>query len=122
MDGGRVETIVGKGLFDFGDRDGRGDEARLQHAYDVTWLDGRLYAADAYNNKIKVVDPATREARTLLGTGEAGYRDGTEPLFWEPEGIAAGQGMLYIANTNNHRVRVADLASGRVESLVIEGL
>jgi thiol-disulfide isomerase/thioredoxin len=28
---GYVETIVGQGLFDFGDKDGRGDEVRLQH-------------------------------------------------------------------------------------------
>ena len=28
---GRVETIVGEDLFEFGDRDGRGSEVRLQH-------------------------------------------------------------------------------------------
>ncbi|HVG18094.1 MAG TPA: thioredoxin-like domain-containing protein, partial [Blastocatellia bacterium] len=50
---GRVETVVGEGLFDFGDRDGRGSQVRLQHPLGVVYHEGALYVADTYNNKIK---------------------------------------------------------------------
>ena len=44
---GEVDTIVGTGLFDFGDADGVGDEVLLQHALGVTvGPDGLLYVAD----------------------------------------------------------------------------
>ena len=65
--GGRVGTIVGTGLFDFGDRDDTGDEARLQHCLGVAWLDGALFVADSYNGKVKRVDPATRSCVTWAG-------------------------------------------------------
>ncbi|MCL4535931.1 MAG: alkyl hydroperoxide reductase [Bacteroidetes bacterium] len=120
--GGRVHTIVGTGLFDFGDKDGMGEEVRLQHSYGLAWHDGRLYVADTYNNKIKIIGPDARAANTLLGTGEAGWQDGERPLFYEPEGLAGTNGRLYIADTNNHRIRIADLQSKQVTTLVIEGL
>ena len=67
--GGRLETIVGTGLFDFGDVDGSEDRVRLQHPLGIEFWpgggssgNGMLLAADTYNNKIKAVDPATRSA------------------------------------------------------------
>ncbi|MEN3002356.1 MAG: thioredoxin-like domain-containing protein [Armatimonadota bacterium] len=119
---GRVETLVGGDLFVFGDRDGVGREARLQHPLGVVYYDGMLYVADTYNNKIKRLDPRTRRIETFLGTGEEGARDGENPTFDEPGGITAAHGKLYIADTNNHLIRIADLKTKRVETLVIEGL
>lgn len=115
---GRVQTIVGTGLFDFGDVDGIGDAVRLQHALGLTLgSDGKLYVADTYNHKIKVIDPVTRESRTLLGNG-AGFRDGADPQFWEPGGISYADGRLYVADTNNDAIRVLDLATLTVSTLV----
>jgi len=76
--GGDVRTLVGTGLFDFGDRDGAGDDARLQHAQGLAWWgrDRKLLVADTYNHRVKTVDPYTREVRGLVGTGEAGWVDG----------------------------------------------
>jgi sugar lactone lactonase YvrE len=122
---GRVRTIVGEGLFEFGDRDGVGPHAvRLQHPLGVAWHDGLLYVADTYNHKVKRLDPATGECRTLLGTGEPGHRDGpaARARLHEPGGLAVAGGRLYIADTNNHAVRVADLARGVVETLAVRGL
>ena len=47
-------------------------EARLQHALGVAHHDGKLYVADTYNSKIKVLDPKTKELTTLLGGNELG--------------------------------------------------
>jgi hypothetical protein len=35
----------------------------------------------------------------------------------KPTGLAAAEGKLYVADTNNHAIRVVDLASGSVETL-----
>ena len=55
---GFVKTIVGEGLFEFGDKNGIGNQVRLQHALGVAYRDGKLYVADTYNSKIKLIDPA----------------------------------------------------------------
>lgn len=115
---GEVRTIVGTGLFDFGDQDGVGDDVLLQHALGITLADdGYLYIADTYNNKIKRIDPTTRESMTFLGTSEEGFADGATPLFYEPGGIDYADGKLYIADTNNNAIRVADVASGTVSTV-----
>ena len=73
---GKVETLVGLTgtLFDFGDIDGSGRDVRLQHPLDVAWAGGKLYVADTYNNKIKVIDVDQRTCHTLAGTGKPGMR------------------------------------------------
>jgi thiol-disulfide isomerase/thioredoxin len=119
---GRVETLVGGDLFDFGDRDGVGRMARLQHPLGVVYHEGMLYVADTYNNKIKRLELRTRRIETFLGTGEEGARDGENPTFDEPGGLTIANGKLYIADTNNHLIRVADLKTRRVETLLMRGL
>ena len=121
---GRVETIVGLHLFEFGDVDGIGDEVRLQHPIGIEWHDGVLYVADTYNNKIKRIYPATRGATSYLGIGTPGHEDGAGAFaqFHEPAGLSVARGKLYIADTNNHAIRVADLETREVSTLEIEGL
>jgi DNA-binding beta-propeller fold protein YncE len=108
-------------LFDFGDADGVGDAARFQHPLGVAYLDGLLYVADTYNHRIRTVDPDTGATTTLAGEGR-GWRDGAEPLFFEPGGIDAAGGLLYVADTNNHAVRVLDPATGEASTLVLYGI
>ena len=43
-------------LFSYGDKDGKGTEARLQHPLGVASISAdKLYIADSYNHKIKLV-------------------------------------------------------------------
>jgi DNA-binding beta-propeller fold protein YncE len=118
-----VDTLVGSGesLFEFGDVDGIGNQARLQHPLGVVVVDGIVYVADTYNHKIKRVDPETSEITTFLGES-AGWRDGADPLFYEPGGLDAAEGILYVADTNNHTVRMIDLATNEVTTLVLKGI
>ncbi len=119
----RVETVVGTGLFDFGDRDGVGDNVLLQHDLGVAYHDGLVYVADTYNNKIKVIDPLTRASRTFLGTGDVGIQDGPgdQARFWEPGGLSISDGTIYIADTNNHAIRAADIQTRDVRTIPITG-
>ncbi len=112
--GGRIRTLVGMGLFEFGDRDGTGNGVRLQHPLGVAVLDGRIYIADTYNHKVKVLYPSLQRVETLFGTGRPGDALGTRPQFFEPGGLAVAAGTLYIADTNNHRICIADLTAATV--------
>jgi len=116
-DFGRVTTLVGEGLFEFGDVDGTGPAVRLQHPLGIAVLGGACYIADTYNHKIKRLYPALRGVETVLGTGKPGRGEGAQPTFFEPGGLSAATGRLYIADTNNHRICVADLATQTVAVL-----
>ncbi len=49
------DAMFADNLFRFGDRDGSGADALLQHPLAVaTASDGKVYVADSYNHKIKV--------------------------------------------------------------------
>ena len=122
---GQVTTLVGEGLYEFGDREGVGEVARLQHPLGVeAGPDGLLYVADTYNHKIKRLNPTTRELTRWLGDGTSGYHDGpgATARFNEPGGLSLAGNKLYIADTNNHAVRVADLATGEVTTLEFRGI
>ena len=113
-----VKSIVGEGLFEFGDIDGKGKTVRLQHCLGVTLADGVLYVADSYNNKIKTCDPKTREVKSLLGTGKPGEKD--EPAeFYQPGGLSIAGKTLFVADTNNHKVRAVDLETKSVKTLEV---
>jgi thiol-disulfide isomerase/thioredoxin/DNA-binding beta-propeller fold protein YncE len=116
-----VKTLVGEGLFEFGDVDGVGEEARLQHCLGVAWHEGKIYVADTYNNKIKVIDPTTLDCRTFVGDRQPGKSD-DPPRFDEPAGLHAAGGLLYVADTNNHAIRVVDLKTRKTRTLPITGL
>jgi thiol-disulfide isomerase/thioredoxin len=116
-----VRTIVGQGLFDFGDHDGRAAEVRLQHCLGLAYADGHLYVADTYNNKIKICEPKARRVKTFVGSVKAGDTD-EPPHFWEPGGLSAADGQLYVADTNNHKIKVVDLKTHTVKTLALKGL
>jgi hypothetical protein len=116
---GYTQTLIGRGLFDFGDKDGSALESKLQHCLGVAYHEGALYIADTYNNKIKCLDLTSKQVATALGSGSP-----TE--MYEPGGLSvwddgvqvpshrSGQALtersneagarLYIADTNLHRV------------------
>jgi thiol-disulfide isomerase/thioredoxin len=120
LDGkGNVETLVGEGLFDFGDVDGVGNKVRLQHALAVAFHEGKLYVADTYNSKLKVLDPVKKSCETYLGEPD-GWLAG--PLFNEPAGLSIAGNKLYVADTNAHRIRVVDLKTKKVSTLKLQGV
>jgi hypothetical protein len=118
----RVTTLVGEDLFVFGDQDGEGEVVRLQHPLGITTHDGMLHLADSYNNKIKRLDAGRRAVTTWLGSGTAGRADGLglSASFREPGGVCAGGAGLDIADTNNHRIALADWQTGLVRTVIGE--
>ena len=119
---GEVETLVGGDLFEFGDTDGTGDDVRLQHPLGVLAVGDKILIADTYNHKIKELDVKQRSVKTFLGRGKPGQVDGASPSFYEPGGLSVANGRLYVADTNNHAVRVVDLKTRETSTLNIKGL
>lgn len=107
---GTVRTVVGTGLFDFGDVDGAREVARLQHPTGLVYHAGSLYIADSYNSKVRRVDPRSGAVVTVAG-GHAGA------LLNKPSGVATRGGDLFVADTNNHRiVRISLAADGGAQT------
>ncbi len=120
--GGQVKTLVGGDLFEFGDVDGTGDDVRLQHPLGLFSTGDKLLIADTYNHKIKELDPRQQKVKTLFGTGKPGQADGASPSFYEPGGLSLANGKLYVADTNNHAIRVVDLKTKTAATLRLNGL
>lgn len=126
---GQLDTLVGKHLFVWGDEVGSFDETLLQHAVGIEFVPGAhgaglLYVADTYNHRIKVLDLDTKMSSVLVGNGTPGLQDGsgTGALLAEPSGLSATTDTLYIADTNNHRIRTLDLATGELTTLALSNL
>jgi DNA-binding beta-propeller fold protein YncE len=123
--GGETAIVAGSdaNLFDFGDEDGVGTAARLQHPLGIAYdeASGLLYVADTYNSKIKHIDPGTGGVTTAFG-GTQGWADGNEAQFYEPGGLALHETTLYVADTNNHVIRAVDLKTGTASTLILNGI
>jgi thiol-disulfide isomerase/thioredoxin len=121
---GRVETLIGEGLFVFGDVDGKFPGARLQHPLGVAFHEGMVFVADTYNHKIKKLNPKTKELTSFIGIGKRGVSDGpaSKASLNEPAGLCFAGGNMYIADSNNHLIRVCDLKSGIVSTMQWKGM
>ena len=120
-----VETLCGTGaLFGFGDRDGQGLEARLQHCMGIAYQTRTLWLADTYNHKIKRLDLDTNECQTFVGHPTSGLQDGQgdDAHFFEPSGLSATATHLYVADSKNHAIRCIELQTLTVTTLVFPGL
>jgi DNA-binding beta-propeller fold protein YncE len=88
--------------------------------------DGRLYLADTFNNRIRRIDLTAGVVTTIAGNGTRDFSgDGgpaTEAALNRPRDLELGpDGRLYIADTDNNRVRVVDLESGIISTVVGSG-
>lgn len=93
-------------LFAYGDADGLGLDAKLQHPLGVTFSEvlDALFVADSYNHRIKrVEDLDAKRAKVVTIHGGKGDLD-------EPGGICFdGDRLLFVADTNNSAVKTLTL-------------
>lgn len=115
---GFIATYIGKGLFDFGDCDGKGKQALLQHPLGVHYSKDRVYIADSYNHKIKILNLKTQDVTTLKASVDIICDDKSCTRLWEPAGVLELKNQLYVSDTNNHRILKIDLESGKTEIFI----
>lgn len=103
---GTVVTIAGTGVAGF--RDGPGRQAQFNGPIGVAVDDaGRIYVADTYNDRIRVID-ADGVVGTLAGGDGPGDEDGTgaQARFDTPSALAVDRrGNLWVADTRNNAIR-----------------
>jgi len=119
----RLEHYAGSSLE--GRVDGERRFAEFAQPSGITYLDGALYVADSEVNAVRKIDLASGRVTTLAGGyyQEYGDRDGVgnEARFTHPLGIVAGEGVLYLADTFNQKIKRIDPATGKVISLAGSG-
>jgi uncharacterized protein (TIGR03437 family) len=113
--GGTITTVAGNGVRGYSKDGGAATSASLYSPNDVA-VDGAgtLYIVDTFNHRIRKVDPAGT-ITTVAGNGTARFSgDGgpaTTAALNKPSGVAAGAaGNIYIADTDNNRVRKVALS------------
>jgi len=124
---GAISTIAGTGQRRFYGDGGPATAAALNEPAALV-LDAErfLYIADQSNNRVRRVDLATGIIVTVAGMGEAAYTgDGipaVEAGLAGPSGLALGaDGVLYVADTFNGRIRAVDLKTGLITTMAGDG-
>ena len=121
-----VTTICGKGLFEFGLKDGQAKEALFQHPLGIC-SDGKniLFVADTYNNSIRKIDLGKNLVETAIKKKEEnvciiGSEECNILGLWEPSDVKYLDGKLYIVDTNNHLIRTFDLKKKKLGNLEVK--
>ena len=121
--GGNITTIAGDGT-----TGASGDGGIITYAdlnlprggsFDST---GNLYFADTLHNRIRKIAAGTKIISTIAGSGIYGFSgDGgpaTAAVFNTPQGVYLdGAGAIYIADTNNNRIRKIDAGSNIISTI-----
>ncbi len=131
---GIITTIAGDGIQGFGGDGGPALEAMLdweigsnpEPSGGLALAGSMLYVSDTMNHRIRVVDLDSGVIDTLAGSGEEGFGgDGgpaLEAKLDKPHDLEIGpEGDLYVADTNNNRIRAIDLTTGIIRTVVGAG-
>jgi streptogramin lyase len=111
LETGRLRHVAGTGKVGF--EDGPGREASFNGPKGIAaGADGALFVVDTENQAIRRIAPLTFAVTTVAGSGPRGRGfggDGGPALaarLDRPHGIAVdARGVIYIGDSNNHRVR-----------------
>ena len=131
---GYIYTVAGNGTPGSSGNGGLANSAELRGPSGVS-VDtmGNLYIADTSNSSVRVVSALTNANRTqdyiynVAGIGFPGYSGDGGPatsaeLNW-PEGLATdGAGNVYIADSNNNRIREVNTATGIITTVAGDGI
>ena len=123
---GLVTTVAGNGSYVFSGDGGAATESALAPIGVALDAEGNLYVADYSNSRIRVVHAGTGIISTVAGNGNVAFAgDGgpaTAASLNYPYSVGISkQGDLYIADTNNHRIRMVTAATGVITTVAGTG-
>lgn len=106
---GTLHRIAGTGEQGYAGDGGPAIAARLGGPKGLAWAPGELFVADTENHVIRRIDLASGVISTVLGTGTRGDGPESSPLecrLARPHGLLAARGLLYVTDSEAHRIRV----------------
>jgi hypothetical protein len=125
LSSGIITTVAGTGVAGFAGDGGPATRARIRAPRAIERdRQGNLFFADSQNNRIRRIG-IDGLIRTVAGNGVAGFGgDGgpaTRAKLNTPRGLTVVDGILYIADSDNSRVRRVDLRTGIITTLAGNG-
>src|SRR5439155_445403 len=124
---GNIQTVAGNGTFGYSGDGGPATSATINVPSDV-YADsaGNLFVADSFNNRIRKVVAATGDIQTVAGNGIADFSgDGglaASAALYLPLGVYVdGFGNIFIADSNNSRIREVVAATGTIRTVAGNG-
>jgi hypothetical protein len=128
-----ITTVTGTGTSGFSGDGGLAIDAQLDSPTGVAFDQvGNLYIADRFNHRIRQVIAATGIITTVAGSGLTGHGNGgfsgdggpaSEAQLNYPTHVAMdGAGNVYIADSENHRIRQVLAATGIITTVAGSGL
>jgi trimeric autotransporter adhesin len=124
---GIITTVAGDGTFGYKGDGGPATSAGLFYPLGIAVdASGNIYIADTNNCRIRLVTRSTGIITTVAGDGAVGYKgDGgpaTSASLHNPWGIAVdASGNIYIADIDNHRIRLVTRSTGIITTVAGDG-
>lgn len=128
---GIITTIAGNGAADFNGDGGPAILASLNKPAGLSIdLEGNVYIADRGNSRVRKIDAITGDINTIIGSGRRKIdsreqQEGIDSLraSIDPTALAVSPDgkIIFIADNNNHRVRIFDSVGKKVFTFVGTG-
>ena len=125
---GTITTIAGDGTAAYSGDGASAIHASLSGPSGVALAeDGRLYVADTFNSRIRIVDTETGQIATAAGDGGMyryqGPEEPSSPSLSRPAAIAIGHdGNVYMTDSDSHLIRRWDSQSKVISRLTGTGI
>ncbi|MCK4787365.1 MAG: putative Ig domain-containing protein, partial [Desulfobacteraceae bacterium] len=124
---GVIITVAGNGNTVYNGDNIPATNASIWRPFDVAFdAAGNFYIADIHNQRIRKVDINTGIITTVAGDGSQGYNGddipATSASLERPWGVTIDtSGNIFIADTNNHRIRRVDATTGIITTIAGNG-
>jgi sugar lactone lactonase YvrE len=125
---GRLRTVAGTGQPGSGGDGGPARKAQFNGPHSLAIAgNGDLYVADTWNNRVRKIDHQSSIITTIAGTGQRGYSGDGGPAAQAQFGnlycvvLDSKEEHLYLADLDNHRIRVVNLHTGLVATVAGNG-
>lgn len=123
-----ISTAIGSATAGFSGDGGQAINANINNPMGMALdIQGNLYIADTYNQRVRMVDATTGIITTIAGNGIAGFSGDNglataAKLNYPVDVVLDAQGNIYISDNGNCRIRKVTVATGIITTVAGNGL